>query len=432
MWQNRSYRRPLAVLALAAAAAAGLAQEPASEPPPFVPLRGNLDDESPVLGTSAAFDLSGETEEHIWVEAGTPLYGQPALRSTILQQIDEPIPLPVVERTEGWVRVRYGSWKGWVALEGAPAAAPSAVLPGADPEKLNAARALLGETASQRRLGAFTLYTDYTDVGAEKLLGWLAKVAESLPAVYEQYLGVRPVLGEDEAVVLFAGEQQYVDYVRTHTDVGDLDSRGHAAGGLAVLHAELDHSALRQVLVHELMHLLNHSTLAPDLPPWIDEGLADAISYCRVDAGGRLILGTLDGTRRETYRLKLLAPADLRRVKHIQLRGPRSSLIGLVERWNQPDRPAVAVLFDLLWPEFTAPDKQQLLYPMSAFLIRYLLADDRSERTRGFRGFLQAIGRGEPADPEALLRRLDTTPAELEADFEIWLRRRAANLDPRS
>lgn len=417
MWRNRFDRIALAVLALVATATVGRAQKPVSAP---------HNDESPVLGSSAAFDLSGEAEEYIWVEAGTPLYQQPALRAMILQQIDEEIPLPVVERIEGWVRVRYGSWKGWVALAGAPPAAPSAVLPGVDPDRLNAARALLGEAASQKSFGAFTLYTD---VGSEQLLGGLAEVAEALPAVYEQYFGVRPVLRGDEAVVLYSREQQYFEYVSSHTDIGHLDSRGHAGGGLAVLYSEVDHRALRQVLVHELMHLLNHSTLAPDLPPWLEEGLADAISYCQVDAGGRLTLGTLDGMRSETYELTFLAPDDLRRVRHIQVRGPRSSLLGLVESWNQPDRPTVAVLFDLPWPEFTAPDKHHLTYPMSAFLVRYLLEEGGSDRAQGFRGFLQAIARGEPADPEALLRQVRTTPAELEMEIASWLRRIAAGLD---
>ncbi len=418
MWQNRCNRIPLAVLALAAAAAAGLAQEPADEP---------REDTGQVLGTSAAFDLSGETEEHIWVEAGTPLYEQPALRSTILQQIDEEIPLPVVERSDGWVRVRYGSGKGWVALEGAAAAAATAVLEGVDPEKLEAARALLGEAESQHRLGAFTLYTD---AGAEIPLKVLARAAESLPAIYEQVFGIRPVLRGDEAVVLYAGEQQYVDYVRTHTEVGHLESQGHVAGGFAVLYATPDHDALRQVLVHELMHLLNRSTLAPELPPWLEEGMADAISFCRVGAGGRLLPGTLEGRRREAYELVVLAPRDVRRVKHIQQRGPRASLVGLVDSWDQPDRPALAVLFDLYWPEFSDPDQRHLLYPLSAFLIRYLLDDEASARAQGFRRFLEAIARGGPADPEALLRHLGTTPEELEAAFESWLRRRAARFDP--
>jgi len=406
----------LAVLALVTGAAGGLAQEQVNE----------TEDESPVLGAPAAFDLSGETEERIWVEAGKPLYRQPTFRSPVLQQIDEAISLPVMERTEGWVRVRYGSWKGWVALEDAPRAAPTAVLPGADPDKLNAARALLAEAASTRRFGAYTLYTD---IETEELLRRLTSVAENLSEVYEQYLGVRPVVGEDEAVVLYAGERQYADYLRDHTDVGHLDSRGHVAGGLAVLHAEMDHGALRQVLVHELVHLLNHATLGPDLPPWLDEGLADALSYCRANARGRLKLGTLDGTRRETPDFGLRAPSHSRQVIHIELRGPYSSLLGLVESWNRPERPPLAVLLELPLSEFTAPDRAPLLYPMSAFLIRYLLADDTSERALGFRGFLQAIANGEAADPDQLQRRLDTTWAELEADLERWLRRTVDQLD---
>ncbi|MCP4654920.1 MAG: hypothetical protein GY856_05820 [bacterium] len=410
----------LAVLVLVSVPSIGPAQEPPEE----------SREESPVLGAPSDFELRDDSEEHLRLEAGTRIYRQPAFRSPVLYRVDTAISLPVIERLDdGWVQVLYGSWNGWVALPAAASVASSAARPGVDPARLAAARALLGAAASVRTLGPYTLYTD---VGDEGLLRHLGKVAEHLPASYERRFGIRPVPG-DEAVVLFAGEQSYDEYLRSQGgEIADLASLGHAGRGLAVVHAEIERDALGQMLVHELTHLLNRTVLPPDLPPWLEEGLAEDLSYCRVDGAGRLKLGTLDGGSRTISGPLVVAPDDPRndgrQVKPVDLWGPRSHFATLLRLWDDPERPPPAVLVDLPWSEFVVPERRPLYYPMSAFLIRYLLADERSDRARGFREFLQAAAHGQGASPDQLRQRLGTTWAELEAGLERWLEKIASGL----
>lgn len=414
----------LALLALPPAAP----QEPEEQRP----------DEPVVLGAPPAFDLSGELSDQVRVAAGDALHSAPAARAPVLTRFSAPVELPVLERRGAWSQVRYGSWKGWVRVgdaeddslaEGAaPAPAVPWTAPAApDPAHLERARALL-EGGRELSWGPYVLHTD---VPNDALLAALAGVAAHVPEAFARRYGLAaPETGVRSVVVLYDRDDAYRRYAAGEDDLAELDSSGHAVGGLAVLAVgERRRDEVRSLLVHELTHLQTYRALGPRLPPWLAEGLAEDLAYCRVAASGELELATLDAWQSLRARA-ILVPWDRLGSAVIKTRGgPAVALEELRERWREPERPPLERLLDLPHLEFMAPDRRPIHYPMSAFLVRYLLAsEDRAER---FRAFLAAVARGEEAGGGELLARLAVGWGDLEAGLAEWLFSRDASRRPR-
>ncbi len=418
------------MLALAEPRIAASAQEP--------PAEGAED--SPILGAPPAFDLSGERHDMAWVEAEARLHQEPAVRSPTLVRVAVGAEFPVLERRGPWVRLRYGSWTGWVLLEGEDSADPfegqglgeEAPVGWAapfepDPEHLRQARGFLaGERVTS--LGAYRLYTDLTD---EDLLSDLSRVASQLPELFEERFGLAAKPGENETVVLYAAEETYRAYAESRQERSVLDSSGHAVGGLAVLSAGARQGGeVRSLLVHEITHLLTFRALGQGLPYWLTEGLAEDLAYCRVSKkSGELLLATLDGWRAS----RTVQVRDRRGRVHLGFQamrgGPRLSLELLREQWGESGRPSLEVLLDLPAGAFIDAGERSIHYSMSSFLVRYLLASD--DFAPGFRAFLAAVARGGHAAPDVLLARLATDWRSLETGFGKWLESPAALRGPK-
>lgn len=399
----------------ASATPPGPADPPAAEP-----------EEPAVLGAPPAFDLSGELAEQIRVEAGDRLHRAPAARSPVLTSFTAATELPVLERRGDWARVRYASWKGWVRLGGTAAVdeaglgedfpATWATFTGPDPEHLERARALL---AHERRLslGPYELLTDVTD---DPLLGELAGVAARLPEAFQRRYGLAAAAGAGETVVLYASDAAYRAYAGNEEGLAELESSGHAFGGLAVLAAgDRRRDEVRSLLVHELTHLLSYRALGPRLPSWLAEGLAEDLAYCRARRTGELELGSLDVWRSIRSETAVDARGRLQSVVVRTRGGPELALEELRGRWEKADRPSFATLLEMPYQDFTVPEGRPIHYPMSAFLVRYLLASE--ELADRFRGFLAALARGDEGDGEALLSHLGVGWEDLETGFSEWL-----------
>lgn len=413
-----------------AVAAPGPPQADESSPPP--------PGAAAVLGAPPAFDLSGEESDRVWVAADALLHRQPAERSPVLTRLPAAAELPVLERRGGWARVRYGSWQGWVLVDGdEPAVAPAGIAireppaaawappAGADPRRLAAARGFL---ASERvtTLGAFELYTDVAD---DALLAKLSRLARGLPQVFERRYGLAATPGEDEAVVLFAREESYREYARADDDGAAVDSLGHAVGGLAVLATGgRQRDEIRSLLVHELTHLLSYRALGPALPPWLAEGLAEDLAYCRVTSAGEIRLGTLDGWRTVGAATFFAPNGRLESGIETVRGGPEVSLELLRARWHDADRPPLARLLELRPAQFREARLRSLHYAMSGFLVRYLLASD--ELAGGFLSFLRHVARGGGIEAGDLGERLGTGLDELEAGFADWIASNAPRRAP--
>ncbi len=412
--------RPTAAVLLVSAVGFGLAAQ-APEPEPTAQQRSP---DGPILGAPPAFDL-GDRQERLHLEAETALHQEPAARSPVLVRLDFAAELPVLERRGGWARVRSGGLAGWVALDPAAEAQAGPLLritaSGPDPAALERARSHLRSAAAARQLGPYALYTD---VAGERLLAELARLAAGLPESFRRRFGVAAEPGDGETVVLYADEASYRAYVEDEADPSLLDSAGRATDGLAVLYAgDRLPGELRSVLVHEIVHLLTYRALGNDLPPWLAEGLAEDLAYCRVSRTGELVLGSLDTWKASRAR-PVLDPRG-RPAMGVETRtgGPGLALDRLRSEWLAPVRSSLADLLAFSETEFMESDRRTLHYAMSGFWVRYLLADGPPPRhVEAFRSFLAAVARGEAVDAASLRDRLGASWEDLEAGWGKWLR----------
>ncbi len=399
---------------LAGLAGFATAAAPGGPPPP----------EAPVAGRPAEIAPAGPAAATVWLQPGERLRAEPDAGARPLALVDAAVEVAVLERRPGWVRVRYGDRLGWVALGDAAAAPGDARLPRTAPSpwRLEMARAALGTAAEAGRLGPFRLYTDVTD---RDLLRFLGRLAEALPAAYRARYGLDPGPEAGEVVVLFAAEAGYRDYDRETSATADLRAGGHASRGLVALFAgDKDRGDVAAVLVHELTHLLNRRTLAATPAPWLEEGMANDLAFCRLDRSGRPVLGSLGGRSVVVERPVWLAGGESRVDREIRLEGPLASLSLVRDRRRAGAGPALEVLTDLDWSEFLEPAGRPARYDDSAFLVRFLL-EGGDELAAAFRGYLADLASGAAAGREPLAGRLGLGWPELERDFAAWLSRRA-------
>lgn len=266
----------------------------------------------------------------------------------------------------------------------------------------------------QRPLDPFTLATDVRD---EHLLTAVAGAAAALPKDFERRFGLRAQPAG--AVLVFAREEAF----RTWLDErggGDEGVEGFARGGVAALSAEGSRSEeVSALMVHELVHLLTRAACGRQLPPWIEEGLAEELAMSRRDAHGRTLVGTLRATR--SARQMSPVPLPGRNVYEVSLAGPAAALVSLV----RGPRPSLLELLAMPWERFVVEGGRPERYAASGFFVRFLLDGDRERWREGFRSFLAAVAAGGAADVAALESFLGTPVAALQAPFDGWLRRTA-------
>lgn len=403
--------RPALAAVLAAAllaGAAGSAQEGAAQ--------------EEILGAPAAPAPGRLDEERVPVEAGAVVRADPDRGAPVLATVDAATELPLLERRDAWLRVRYGALKGWVLAAGVappewhPAdepwtVAPSSTTPGAagraESERIERARRLLGEAAREAPLGDFRLLTD---LGAAESPERLPAIAAGLRRTYEERYGLATRPGPVGTVVLFRTEADYRSYEAADPSVAGLSLDGHASGSVAALFlGDRTGEELLPLVIHELTHLLNRRAFLAIPPPWIEEGVANDLAYSRADRQGRLLPGTVGGEAAEGRRV-------------VRFSGPFAALSRLAKASNQARLTPLAELTDATWPEFQRPEGRPLRYAESAFFLRYLLDADRGRRAESTRGWLAALAAGETGPPADLAGILGTRWPELDAAFASWLR----------
>ncbi|MEZ5332342.1 MAG: hypothetical protein R2991_09895 [Thermoanaerobaculia bacterium] len=375
------------------------------------------------IGSRSAFDLSG-AEETLRVEAGVRLRREPDDTSPPLATIEATADLPVLDRLPGWTRVRLGAWVGWVPADGrepeetrdrsvsltrVPPAADRQPIP--DPELLARALEHLSDPSSPARLGPFALYTDSRRT---RLVERLVRLGDELVDTYARRFGltVGPVRG---AIVLFASEKDYRDYLTAAVEPAVSFARGHARSGVAAFFVgEEDELQLPSILVHEATHLIDHETLGRDLPPWLEEGLASDLSSSRITADGRIDTGSWGGSTS-------LAAAGGR--LWMRQSGAQASRRQLLESWRRGRLLPLVDLLRMSWTDFVSDDGRVLHYHQATAFVRYLLDGDDG-LAPGFRSYLAALAGGsDPLDPGLLEASLDRSTAELERGLDLWLGR---------
>jgi hypothetical protein len=270
-----------------------------------------------------------------------------------------------------------------------------------------------------------------TDVEDGTLLAGLDRLASSLDEVFEERYGIAPPPVEPgETVLLFADEATYRRYAAEEdVDLASLGLAAHAGGGLAALYVgDRDGSTVAALLAHEVTHLITHRTLGPELPPWLEEGLADDVGFSRIDKDGRIVPGTLGGETASRVRRRPLGRGTVRVEQEREISGARASLLRLARWVETGGLPSLEELVSLSQEELLSSERRAVWYPLSAFFVRYLL--DREATAEVFRQFLAgAVVPGDLAG-ERLIALLGTDWDRLQRGFESWLRAEARRLGP--
>ena len=379
-------------------------------------------DEVQVLGKRSAIRSDEQASDWIRIEAGTEIYERPSTTSNLMEIVAEPTDLEILERQNGWVKIQYGDWLGWAALEPTDTdrAASIPILYTADDERLQRARAILGLEIGPSRLGPFELYTDVDD---QDLLALLSHVATHLPDAYRQRFDLDPGSQASEVVVIFASQDDYLRFEAGEPDIAGTGTRGYTGRGISVLSVgHRDPDSTVGILIHELTHLLNRRMFGVHSPAWIEEGLAEDLAYCKVDSNGKLQLGSLAGSSRREVSTSLSGRYRI----DTEITGGYGMLSNLLNQWGDPLRPPLTELVDMPWIEFIQPDVRPLHYAQSGFFVRFVLSSKNPSHAGAFLDFLQALSSSTMPQAESVWSYLSEDPDKLEKAYFRWLRRTAA------
>jgi len=313
-----------------------------------------------------------------------------------------------------------------------PAGAPdgsSGLAP--DPARLARAMELLGHPAG-KTVGPWTLYTDVHD---RRLLRSLDRLAGETVRAYEDRFGLDPGLSgaptgpgggaviAPEVVILFAHENEHDAFLGEGAPFSAREVGGSAGSGLAVLQrGERSAKELRVLLVHELVHLLSRRALGTRAPPWLEEGLADALAFSRITPTGRLHADDLGGET--VIRVGRLYGLRSQLETTVASTGPRAAIERLVAALDRNRLPPLESLTARSWNALVNPRWRQLGYAQSAMFVRFLLDGEDGRWLEGFRAYLRGIAAGEASAgaPDALLAALGTDWQTLDSSFGHWVR----------
>ncbi|MEM9294053.1 MAG: hypothetical protein AAGD01_20415 [Acidobacteriota bacterium] len=366
-------------------------------------------------------EVQYDVPELHWLQRGVQLRREPSAQAEVILELDNPAPLALLERRGEWALMRAGPHRGWTPLNESTlhtepplgsAAQPVTALPGrsADPERLDRAVELLLAVRPGQTLGPYALYTDVQD---RALLEDLESLVISLESTYARRFGLSPRDQARESVVLYRNAEAYQRYRQQEASLAGLESVGHAGHGMAVLFVgERHRDEIAATLSHELTHLLNRRAVGPALPPWLDEGLAEALSQSRRRADGSLDPAELGG---------LVTTIGITR----SVSGARASLEFLERRRGEGRLLPLQRLTALEWQPFVNPRQSELHYSQSAFVVRWLLEDPYRAT---FQSYLASVSEGASVDPERLRAQLGASWEDLDADFARYVSERYATL----
>lgn len=377
------------------------------------------------LGLAFALLASGYAradEPLLRARAGTVIRKAPNGKAPRVAVLAEPADLPRIGQQGAWVQVRWGKTTGWVSLAGqagagddqpllGSAAEPTHPVPArtAEPGRLARARGLLGvaneKSAKSVRLGPYVLLTD---LAASERIAFLDRVAAQVEAVYRERYGRTPIGAPAETILLFEREGAYRAYQDAEGALAGAEASGHSGYGLvAIWDGGRPTREIAETLVHEIVHLLNRRAIGPQLPPWLDEGMADDLAHSRVGDEGSLDPSILGGTA-------------FKAGARIQYFGAKAALRQLVEAQGEGTAPTLPDLLAMPWETFVATGAD-LHYAQTSFFVRYLLMGENGALASGFRTFLNNVAAGGEPSADALVASLDRGWPELELGFRVWV-----------
>jgi hypothetical protein len=390
------------------------------------------DESSTIMGRSSAGHLQfAPAGEMIAIAAGSRLRLQPDLESPLLEILGREVIAPLVDRRQGWVRVRVGAWQGWVLEEGVdsgPLTAPGLATRAAT-VRFERLHRLLGEHGREVSLGPYRLITD---VPAGEMLERLSRLADHLGDAYRERFGIDPGPAEGEIFALFADEADYRLFESEDLEIADLQTAGHTVEVIvettrgttvstlaSTFVGERSASAVEQVLVHEMTHVLTRRISGTPLPPWLEEGMAEDLAISRIDSDSRLEPGSWSGSSYSRSYQRAGGGGGVSR----RLDGGRAALAAVLATWRRPARTDLETLTRLPRAVIVAPQQRSQLYAESAMLVRFLLDGAGDQSATRFRRHLAALIGGSSTD---LWLALERSPESVEEQLYLWLRQRAS------
>lgn len=273
-----------------------------------------------------------------------------------------------------------------------PPTAPGAGLPARDtaPQVLALAREVFGGTLREESCGPYGLLTDSSDAVLIRACGVLAG---ELDGVVRARFGVAPMGEARGTVLLFARRADFRRFAEADGRVrqGYAGYSSRVRGYVALAAEGPPREEIVRTLAHELTHLVLRRTFGEALPPWLAEGLADAVG--------------------DTARPEGFAPLE----GWQGVEGPAARLRGIYAGGRAPDLEGLARLDRSGFDRGAA----SVDYEASALLVRYLL--EEPQRAARFRAYLGDLAQGQAYSAEGLRRSLGTGWAELDVAFAAWI-----------
>jgi hypothetical protein len=244
--------------------------------------------------------------------------------------------------------------------------------------------------ARETRCGPYRLATD---LPGDDLVGVCTRVAAPLEATFRRRFGLEPRGNPQEGVLLFAERRDFQRFARQDRGLrsGYAGYANGAEGFLAMPGGDVNRESFAQTLGHEFTHLLLRRAMGPGLPPWLSEGLADAVGDTATPQG----LGEL-----------------------VALRGIEGQARRLRDAYRHGLVPGLEHLTALRRIEFDSATRSYD-YEQSALFVRFLLLDPALAPR--FRRHLKAIAGQSIHDPQRLPKDLERSWEELDRGLQDWV-----------
>jgi len=209
-----------------------------------------------------------------------------------------------------------------------------------------------------------------------------------MDALFEQYdkrfrgLGAKQI--ERMPLYLFKTEQQYNRFLQER-DIDATHSGGmffvtHQVRGLATWAESRSRRKTFEVLQHEGFHQFAWHAIGPNLPVWLNEGLAQYFEHAVLDEDGRMSLG-------------LTSRARIERVQAAIKRGDAVPIIALMRVTGKQ------------WANLLRdhPDRANLLYAQSWSLAYFLIHANNGEHKPKLMDYLKRLANGDRPDDALLM-----------------------------
>lgn len=227
-----------------------------------------------------------------------------------------------------------------------------------------------------RALPKSKYYSIRSDLTAEETQKW----ARHLDIMYEEFTrrlvqggGLQRRSPEVLNVFIFARERDYLDTLRMQFGLNAMGSGGmffitNRGGGLAFFTENLPHQRIAHVAQHEGFHQFAHAFFGNDLPPWLNEGLAEFFGECVVE-DGKVIIGQA-------------SPAVLEAVRQAAAKGEHIPFTQLLQTDND------------LWAVSVQAGTAALQYMQSWSMVHFLVYGDGNKYQGAFQRMLKMVNSG--------------------------------------